>query len=235
MKFSLESCKYDFSSDNINIITLVYDQSGSMCDDVAAMREANAAFYKDFSKFEESGSIAISKFVFSDYLRMTPFKGVKDFSTDYVANNATFLYLAIREAAARTIDYYNEIVKRLNVRPRITFLVFSDGQDSREYISEYKAAKVAIKELNCMDATTVFVAFREAIYDNTGDKLGFTCTRNITSVRELISCLGNELSKSCKEQSQSTFSLKSQFFSKATDSSEDDSDSETFEDDFFNI
>ena len=237
MNFSLDMCKYDFSSDNINIITLVYDQSGSMSDDIRSMLKANEAFKKDFSKFEERKSIAISKVVFSEYFKQSPFRDVANFNTSYDTDDCTFLYYSIDLAARNTIAYYNEIVKRLNVRPRITFLVFSDGCDSEQSRTRFDAAKNSILELNCLDATTVFVAFRSAITSGIGDDLGFTCTRNITSVQELISCLGNELSKSCKEQSKSAYSLKSEFFSKASADTEDDSPAEQamVEDDFFNV
>ena len=49
----ISDSKYDFSSDNINIIALLYDESGSMEEHVYAMQKANRAFFDDFSKFEE--------------------------------------------------------------------------------------------------------------------------------------------------------------------------------------
>lgn len=237
MSFSLDRCKYDFASDNINIIVLVYDQSGSMSYDEAAIVRANRAFLSDFLKFEEKGSIAISKVLFDESYDMTPFLNVKDFSTYYSAGGGTKLYYTIAEVAKNVIAYYEEITKRLNVRARITFLVFSDGCDSYRYSSEISAAKDAVKQLNSLDATTVFVAFRDAIKNEDGAKLGFTCTRDITNVSELISCLGNELSKSCKEQSKSAHSLKSSFFSVGAKNAEEDSVNEPAfdDDDFFNV
>lgn len=232
----LANCKYDFSSDNINIIVLLYDYSGSMEEYATAMRKANKAFYDDFSRFEEKGSIAIAKGRFATSFDMTPFDSVKHFNTEYSANGGTRLYYGIVEAVKRTVLYYNEIVKRLNVQPRITFLVFTDGEDT-EGLEHYSDAKNLIKQLNSMDATTVFVAFGEAIQNGDGERLGFSCTKDIHTVKELVSCMGVELSKSCKEQSRSAYSLKSEFFSKAdTNSEEDDTDSQAImDDDFFNI
>ncbi len=235
-KFNLENCKYNFSSDTINIFVLLYDISTSMEYDVGAMRKANKAFYDDFSKFEERGSIAIAKGVFSQYFDMSCFSEVKNFNTGYNVEGATALYYAITCAANNTIEYYDEIVKRLNVRPRITFLVFTDGENNRagEY---YGNAVEAIKELNSLDATTVLVAFREAINSGIGEDLGFSCVKNINTVKELINCMGSELSKSCKEQSKSAYSLKSAFFSQADGNAEEDvAQNQAFmEDDFFNI
>ena len=76
-------------------------------------------------------------------------------------------------------------------------------------------AAAKIRELNSLDATTVFVAFDAAIRAKDGEALGFSCTREIHTVEELVSCLGVELSRSCIEQSKSAFALKSQFFSQA--------------------
>lgn len=234
--FSLDRCKYDFSSDSINIFVNIYDISTSMEGDASAMRKANKAFKDDFSKFEERGSIAIAKGIFSDTFAMSPFDSVGNFNIGYEADGWTALFYAIVKSAENTIAYYDEIVKRLNIRPRITYLVFSDGCDNRSR-SFYEQAKEAIKQLNSIDATTVFVAFREAIEDKMGEELGFSCTKDIHSVKELISCMGSELSKSCKEQSKSAYSLKSEFFSKADQNSEEDEaqNQAIIDDDFFNI
>lgn len=234
--YSIETCKYDFVSDSIDIITLVYDYSGSMCDDREAMRAANKAFYNSFSKFEEKGSVAISKARFDTNFDMTSFDIVDKFDTEYSAGGGTALYSAIVYAGKNTIEYYNEIIKRLNVVPKITFLVFSDGGDN-ESPGYYNSAKETITRLNSLDATTVFVAFREAINSGIGDKLKFTCTKDINSVQELVECMGNELSKSCKEQSKSAYSLKSEFFSKADKNSEEDDakNQAIIDDDFFDV
>lgn len=231
--------KYDFNSDVVNIFIMIYDSSGSMDDYEYTIRKANEAFYNDFSRFEEKGSVAIAKAVFTEEFSMTPFGPVADFDTSYSAYGGTKLYSAISQAVNETVDYYTEIVNRLNIRPRITFLVFSDGRDSYCYNWEISDAKEKITQLNSLDATTVFVAFGEAIEAKDGEKLGFTCTRDISTAKELVSCLGSELSRSCMEQSKSAISLKSQFFSKAapSDSSEQGTvvEQEILSDDFFDI
>lgn len=235
--FNLNDCKYNFTSDNVNIIVLVYDESGSMEYDKLSIRKANTAFLKDFSKFEDKGSIVVSKVSFADYFEMTPFLSVDEFDTGYTAQGGTELYYSIAASVENTILYYNELVKRLNIRPRITFLVFTDGGDTSDSTKRYKQAKEAIEKLNALDATTVFVAFRDAIRNEDGTKLKFTCTREISKVNDLITCLGKQLSKSCIEQSKSVYALKSEFFSKAEKNSDEDNVEENpiTDDDFFNI
>lgn len=234
----LDKHLYSFSSDVINTFVMMYDCSGSMTSYVDAIREANRAFYEDFSLFEEKGSIAISKAMFSSDVTMTPFGPVKDFSRDYWADGGTNLYESIVYVGKKTIEYYNEIINRLNVRPKITFLVFSDGRDNNNYRNYFNAAKNMITQLNSLDATTVFIAFGEAIEFKDGEKLGFSCVRDITSANELVSCLGTELSRSCIEQSKSAIALKSKFFSKAatdTNATTSPEAQKVVEDSFFNI
>lgn len=227
---------YSFSSDVVNIFVMLYDRSGSMEDYCDAIRTANQAFYEEFSRFEEKGSVAICKAMFSTGVEISPFGPVKNFSTSYYANGGTHLYNAIVEVGEETIAYYSEIESRLNIRPRITFLVFSDGLDNNRYKNEIKAAQDMIAKLNSLDATTVFVAFGEAISAKDGELLGFSCIRDITSANELISCLGTELSQSCIEQSKSAFSLKSKFFSKAaTDKTTSPEAKKVVSDSFFDV
>lgn len=235
-EFNLERCKYDFSSDVINVFVLLYDYSGSMDDDERAMKKANIAFYDDLSVFEEKGSIAVAKGRFASFFDMSSFDSIKNFDTSYHANGGTKLYYAIVKAKEYTVAYYNEIVKRLNVRPRITFLVFTDGGDN-ESQECYDDARAAITELNSLDATTVLVAFREAIKYGLGEKMGFSCTKDIESVEALITCMGTELSQSCKEQSRSAYSLKSEFFSQADRNSDEDNipKQTIMDDDFFDL
>ena len=211
----LSNCKYYFSSDNINIITLLYDTSGSMEDHCSKMRAGLKAFKKDFEKFEERGAIAISRGNFDSSFEMTPFREVANFNTNYYTGGSTHLYYAISKAVDLTVMYYNELVRRLNTRPRITFLVFTDGEDTGSPGWGMSDAINAIAQLNELDATTVFVAFDRAIDRKDGETLGFNCIKNVENANDLIECLGEDLSKSCQAQSRSAISLGSQFFSKA--------------------
>ena len=236
MKNIIANSKYNFTSDVVNIITLIYDTSGSMCDDEYAICAANDAFKEDFSKFEEKNAIVIARCDFDSEIRMSNFLPVEFFSTKYSTGGQTNLYKAISTAATVTIAYYDELVKRLNIQPRITFLVFSDGVDNCGGSYAFHKAIEDITQLNKLNATTVFVAFRDAIPENSGEKLGFNCTRNISNVQELISCLGMELSQSCKEQSKSAYSLKSSFFDQAAPAATGNAkDENVLSDDFFKV
>ena len=229
---TVNNSKYDFSSDIINIFMFLYDYSGSMHNHCHAIYSANRNFKKVFTAFEEKGSVAISKSSFCEWYNIAPFESADHFDTSYNANGGTHLYSAIVAAATATIEYYNELIKRLNVQARITFFVLSDGEDNENAYGSFESAKKAITKLNNLDATTVFVAFDGAISSKDGERLGFNCTRDIHSVEELVNCLGVELSRSCIEQSKSAYALKSNFFSQAnqTPNSTGNNTSESSED-----
>lgn len=232
---NLNNCKYNFSTDSIYIFKLVYDASGSMDKDVNDIREANCNFKEDFSKFEGKNSVVISRSVFNNYTYSTEFLGIEDFKTDYYAKGGTELYRAIVQTVEETIDYYNEVIKRTNITPHITYIVLSDGGDNEYHDKNLSNdAKKAVEKIKELGGNCIFVAFREAVKLKDGQRLGFGSTENIKNRAMLKRLLGEELSKGVKEQSKSNYSLGSTFFSKAG-VSENNNESEEFdEDDFFN-
>ena len=176
---------------------------------------------------------------FDSSFEMTPFREVANFNTNYYTGGSTHLYYAISKAVDQTVLYYNELVRRLNTRPRITFLVFTDGEDTGRPGWDMSDAINAIAQLNELDATTVFVAFDRAIDRKDGETLGFNCIKNVESANDLVKCLGENLSRSCQAQSRSGIPLCSQFFSTATEQSGGDTgsagndDAAFFNDPFF--
>ena len=75
--------------------------------------------------------------------------------------------------------------------------------------------------MNYAGITTVFVAFGDAITSEFGKEIGFQATVDVRNRADLVRFLGQELSKSCKEQSQSMKALGSDFFSHAANESSD--------------
>lgn len=235
---NLEGCKFDFTTDTINIFMFLKDKSGSMESYESTMEMALSDFKKDFATFEDKGSVAISNSSFDEYIDLKKFLSIEEFSTSYSANGGTHIYNSIVAAADYTIEYYKEIIKRTNTTPRVTFFVFTDGEDN-DYNnnSKIKNATNAINKLKEIGATCVFVAFGNAAERQDGERLGFECTRKIKEKNELRRLMGKELSKSCKEQSKSAYSLGANFFSKAVEDEKLNSVEEQAinDDDFFNF
>lgn len=204
----------DFSSDRANIFLMLIDESGSMEDDEIKVREGIKMYRKSFENFSEANSIAVSICKFDTSFYERPFESITNFSFDYSAAGGTALYYAIVKAAEHLKKYIQEVVETKGIVPRVTFIVFSDGEPCNDRMDRSDAVK-AIAELNYSGVTTVFVAFGSAINSSFGEKMGFMSTIDVENREVLVNFLGVELSKSCKEQSKSMKSLGANFFSKA--------------------
>lgn len=208
--------EYDFSSDNINVFLMILDSSGSMLGSVSDVRRGLEAYKKEFENFYEANSIVVSVSSFDLKYHPKPFEKVKKMSISYSADGWTALCHSIVQGSEQLKAYIEEVSRRTGIIPRGTFIFFSDGHPEHDSGTPDEA-KEAIKELNYLGITTVFVAFGDAISSEYGKKMGFQATIDVNDRNSLVNFMGNELSKSCKEQSQSMKALGADFFSHATD------------------
>lgn len=205
---------YKFSTDRINIFSINADSSSSMESHADDMREGLRRYKKSFENFSEANSMAVAINMFASSYYPSDFKNIKEFSTDYRTGGSTAIYYSIEKGAENLLDYIKEITARNNCIPRATFIVLSDGEPCNDPGTESRARK-AIEKLNAAGVTTVFVAFGNAISSNFGKSLGFIATLDIRDKSTLTTFMGEELSRSCKEQSKSMKSLGAEFFSQA--------------------
>ncbi len=216
-----------FSSDKIDIYEFLLDKSGSMRRDRENVVRGLELYKKSFENFAEANSIAVSLCTFDDYFNPGEFKPVNNFKIKYYnPDGATALYYSIVKGAEHLKRYISEVTENVGCIPRATFLVLSDGQPCEDRLDE-EDGKRAIEELNLAGVTTIFVAFGEGISSDFGKRLGFMVTVDVTDRDTLVNFLGVELSKSCKEQSQSLKALGANFFSQATNNSNSDKYSST--------
>lgn len=213
----------DFSSDKIDIFLLVIDRSGSMDGEENKVREGLKLYKKSFENFPEANSIAVSISTFSNDFYPGEFRIVSDMTTSYETGGATALYYSIIEGYKYLRDYIEEVTEKTGVIPRATFIFWSDGEPCKDRATR-GAAKEAIERMNLAQINTVFVAFGNAIKEKFGRDMGFVSTIEVTDKSKLVEFLGVELSRSCKEQSQSIKALGANFFSQAVG----DSDSEEY-------
>ncbi len=204
----------DFSSDKIDIFMLLIDNSGSMRYQKKDVKKGLELFKKSFEDFPEANSIAISKSTFNSEVHLGEFQPIIEFDTSYKVEGFTALHYSIVEASKHLRDYVKKITKKTGVIPKVTFILFSDGFPENDRCSESEGRK-AIEQLNCSGATTVFIAFGDAITSDFGKRLGFSSTIDVVDRSIVTNFLGVELSKSCKEQSMSLKPLGENFFSKA--------------------
>lgn len=210
--------KYEFNSDKINIFFMLVDSSGSMEGDARNVKIGLRRYQESFEGFSETDSIAVSISKFTRELYLSEFKSIKDLDTSYSAHGGTALYDAIVKGAKYLMEYVKEVTRRTKCNPRVTFILFSDGQNESGCQTSYDAYN-SIKMLNLAGVTTVFIAFGEAITSDFGRELGFMSTTNVDNRETLVEFLGEKLSNSCKEQSKSLKALGTDFFSQANNSS----------------
>ena len=206
----------DFSTDKIDIFIMIIDSSGSMKEDEANVVKGLDLYKKSFEGFPEANSIAVSVCKFDGDFYPGDFKHVKDFDTSYYTGGATAIFYSIVKGAEHLNKYIKEVTEHAGCVPRATFIVFSDGEPCKDRMEREDAQKT-ITNLNYAGVTTVFVAFGKAITSEFGKKLGFMSTIDVNNREALVNFLGVELSKSCKEQSQSLKALGANFFSHAID------------------
>ena len=205
---------YDFPSDKMDVFEFNIDSSGSMSGDTENVKKGLEMYKKSFEGFSEANSIVVAISKFDDYYYSGDFRPVNEFTFNYNTGGGTALCYSIVKGAQHLQEYMEEVKRRTGCIPRGTYIVFSDGEPCGDHMSESDAKK-AIEKLNYAGITTVFVAFGGAISSEFGTRLGFMATLDVTDRDRLISFLGVELSKSCKEQSQSLKALGSNFFSQA--------------------
>lgn len=216
----------NFTTDKADAFMLLADESSSMSGDESNMRSGLEMYKKSFENFPDVNSIAVSVCKFNSQFSPVEFRHVKDIDISYSTCGKTALYYSICEGAKMLQDYISEVTKAKGIVPRGTFIVFSDGEPCGDYATEGEA-KTAIQNLNYAGITTVFVAFGEGISSDFGKHMGFMSVIDVTNREALVNFLGVELSKSCKEQSQSMKSLGANFFSQAVGATQSERFSQT--------
>lgn len=209
---------YKFVTDRINIFSINPDSSGSMISHSQKMREGLELYKKSFENFSEKNSMAVAINMFNSEYNCRPFKRIEELDISYSTGGGTALYYAIKNGAQNLLDYIEEIIKVNKCIPIATFVILSDGHSEGPDIS-IREAMEAIQKLNEAGVNTVFVAFGSSIEAKFGEKLGFQSTKDINDTETLVTFMGEELSKSCKQQSKSRKSLGANFFSKAANKS----------------
>lgn len=212
--------EYDFSSDNINVFLIVLDSSSSMSGEIDNVELGLRSYKNEFENFYEADSIAVGVSRFDSDYTPGPFRKVRELSTNYSTGGTTALCYSIVVGAEQLMTYIEDVATKTGTIPRGTFIFFSDGEPCEDHMTPSEA-KAAISEMNYAGITTVFVAFGDAITSEFGKEIGFQATVDVRNRADLVRFMGQELSKSCKEQSQSMKALGSDFFSHAANESSD--------------
>ena len=199
----------DLDSENINLIFLGIDQSGSMETYRREMKTALAGFKDALADSREADEILVARANFDSGIEVGGYKRIDEFDTGFCASGCTAMYDAITEGTER-LKVYREFLKKEGMRVKAVFAVFSDGADN-DSKSSFGEAKRAVEYLNDEEITTAFISFGGSAAKVAKD-LGFRNMLDVSSsaseLRRAFQCL----SKSVIESSKSVLADEDDFF-----------------------
>lgn len=199
----------EIDSENINLIFLGIDQSGSMDSFRNDMNYSLNEFKDALTNSKEAEEILVARADFEDAITIGGYKKISEFDTSFRVGGCTAMYDAVTEGTGK-LKEYRQYLKDQGVRVKAVFAVFSDGLDNASK-SSFGEAKSCVEFLNNEEITTAFISFggtatREA------RSLGFRNILDVTSsaseLRKAFDCL----SKSVIESSKSVVADGDDFF-----------------------
>jgi len=199
----------DIDSENVNLIFVGIDKSGSMFPYKDDMRACLKDFKAALEGSKEADEMLIARADFSNDVSVGGYKKVCDFDTDFNAGGCTVLHDVIVEGTDKLLKYL-AFLKDQGMRVKAVFAIFSDGINEGSIRSAHEA-KNSVSKLNEVEVTTAFISFGGTAAGTAND-LGF---RNVKSVGSTVSELRkafNCLSKSVIESSKSVVADGEDFF-----------------------
>jgi uncharacterized protein YegL len=196
-------------TEEINLMLLAIDVSGSMCGYVSAMEAELSKFKSSIINSKESEKILVCRADFSSQAIFKGYKKIEEFDIDYSTEDSTCLYDVIVEGAKKLLDYMNYL-RQQGMRVKAVFAVFSDGQDtcSKNILS---TALKTVQELNKLEVVTAFISFGQDAELN-GKDLDFKNVLKVGQSESELRKAFNRLSKSLVSQSKSVLPKKDDFF-----------------------
>ena len=199
----------EIDSENINLIFLGIDQSGSMSSFSNDMKHSLNEFKDALTNSKEADEILVARANFEDSIDIGGYKKIEEFDTAFRAGGCTAMYDAITEGTEK-LKEYRQYLKDQGVRVKAVFAIFSDGLDNSSH-SNFSEAKRSIEFLNNEEITTAFISFGgEAT--NEAKSLGFRNILDVTSSASELRKAFNCLSKSVIESSKSVVADGDDFF-----------------------
>jgi hypothetical protein len=199
----------DLGTENVNLIFIGVDCSGSMDCYVSDMGKELTDFKDAILNSKEADEILLARANFNDRVDICGYKKVDDFEVNYSAGGNTKLYDTIVIGGNELENYIENYLKKQGMRVKAVFAVFSDGDDTAS-LKSFQDAKAVIEMLNKKEIVTAFICFGTA--DTMAKYLGFKNILRLGSsksdLRRAFSCL----SKSVIQNSKSVLNKTADFF-----------------------
>ena len=199
----------DIDSENINLMFLGIDKSGSMSVFQEDMKHCLNEFKNALGSAKEADEILVARADLEDSITIGGYKKISEFDTAFQAGGCTAMYDAVTGGTEK-LRKYRKFLKDQGVRVKAVFAVFSDGQDNSSK-SSFAQAKDCIAYLNQEEITTAFISFGGAASSVAKD-LGFCNILDVTSSASELRRAFDCLSKSVIESSKSVLADGEDFF-----------------------
>lgn len=199
----------EIDSENINLIFLGIDKSGSMSLFINDMKHSLNEFKNALINSKEADEILVARANFDDDIDIGGYKKIGEFDTTFRAGGCTAMYDTITEGTEK-LKEYRQYLRDQGVRVKAVFAIFSDGEDNSSS-SSFSDAKRSIEFLNNEEITTAFISFGGGATKEAQD-LGFRNILDVTSSASELRKAFNCLSKSVIESSRSVVADEDDFF-----------------------
>ena len=199
----------ELESENINLIFLGIDKSGSMFQWLSEMRNCLSEFKDALTDSKEADEILVARADFSDDVQIGGYKKISEFDTNFDAYGATAMLDTIVKGSEKLKDY-RKFLREQGVRVKAVFAIFSDGMDNVSN-NNFSTAKNSVDYLNNEEITTAFISFGGQATQTAKD-LGFRNILDVASSASELRKAFNCLSKSVIESSKSVLADEDDFF-----------------------
>lgn len=199
----------ELESENINLIFLGIDESGSMGSYESDMRNCLNEFKTALTDSKEADEILVARADFSDDIKVGGYKKISEFDTGFAVYGCTAMFDTIVDGTEK-LKEYRKFLKDQGVRVKAVFAIFSDGIDNVSK-NNFSAAKNAVDFLNVEEITTAFISFGGQATQTAKD-LGFRNILDVASSASELRKAFNCLSKSVIESSKSVLADEDDFF-----------------------
>ncbi len=199
----------EIDSEDINLIFVGIDRSGSMSGFRGDMSKALADFKDALTNSKEVDDILVARADFADTATVGGYKRITEFDTAYQTGGCTAMYDTIVDGTNKLKDY-RDFLKNEGMRVKAVFAIFSDGLDNQSR-NGFSSAKKAVEYLNSEEIVTAFISFGGEATQTATD-LGFKNILDVNSSASELRKAFNCLSKSVIENSKSAVSKQDDFF-----------------------
>lgn len=199
----------EIDSEDINLIFVGIDRSGSMSGFRGDMSKALADFKDALTNSKEVDDILVARADFADTATVGGYKRITEFDTAYQTGGCTAMYDTIVDGTNKLKDY-RDFLKNEGMRVKAVFAIFSDGLDNQSR-NGFSSAKKSVEYLNNEEIVTAFISFGGEATQTATD-LGFKNILDVNSSASELRKAFNCLSKSVIENSKSAVSKQDDFF-----------------------